>query len=80
MLGLSGVAYDRALQLAGLVPGRRDWMRYINRFLVTHGIIGVRGSRLGEGSRRHGAISAGASQSKFDRQAHRLWRLARAGD
>ena len=38
-LGLSENAYSRALQLAQLAPGRADWLRYINHFLVTIGAL-----------------------------------------
>ena len=38
-LGLSEKAYLRALQLADLVPGRTDWLRYIDRFLVAIGAL-----------------------------------------
>ncbi len=38
-LGLNERAYSRALQLAGLVPDRTDWLRYIDRFLVTIGVL-----------------------------------------
>ncbi len=38
-LGLSENAYSRALQLAELAPGRSDWLRYINHFLATIGVL-----------------------------------------
>ena len=38
-LGLSEKACSRALQLAGLTPGRIDWLRYIDRFLITIGVL-----------------------------------------
>ena len=38
-LGLSEKACSRALQLAGLTPGRIDWLRYIDRFLTTIGVL-----------------------------------------
>jgi len=38
-LGLGADAYARALQLAGLEPKRADWLRYIDRFLVTTGAL-----------------------------------------
>ena len=36
-LNLSESAFSRALQLAELTPGRSDWLRYINHFLMTIG-------------------------------------------
>ncbi len=38
-LALSENVYSRALQLAELAPGRSDWLRYINHFLVTIGAL-----------------------------------------
>ena len=38
-LSLSENACSRALQLAGLAPGRSDWLRYINHFLMTVGTL-----------------------------------------
>ncbi len=38
-LGLSKKAYSRALQLSELAPDRSDWLRYINHFLVTIGVL-----------------------------------------
>ena len=38
-LGLSEKACERALQLGGMQPGRNDWLRYIDQFLVTIGAL-----------------------------------------
>jgi uncharacterized membrane protein len=38
-LSLSEKAVSRALQLAQLAAGRSDWLRYINRFLMTVGAL-----------------------------------------
>ena len=38
-LSLSENACSRALQLAELAPGRSDWLRYINHFLMTVGAL-----------------------------------------
>jgi hypothetical protein len=36
-LGLDEVGYRRAVALGGLEPGRRDWLRYLDRFLTAVG-------------------------------------------
>jgi len=38
-LHLSEAAYARAREIAGLVPQQRDWLRYIDRFLVAIGAV-----------------------------------------
>lgn len=38
-LQLDDVAYRRALEIAGLVPNRADWLRYIDRFLTAIGVL-----------------------------------------
>lgn len=38
-LDLDEAAYSRALEIAGLVPTRADWIRYISRFLMAIGVL-----------------------------------------
>jgi uncharacterized membrane protein len=38
-LALDDVAYRRAVDLAGLVPDRRDWQRFLDRFLIAVGAL-----------------------------------------
>lgn len=38
-LDLSEISYSRALELAQLAPGRTDWLRYIDYFLTTIGVM-----------------------------------------
>lgn len=38
-LALDAVAYRRAVALAGLAPDRRDWLRYLDHFLIAVGAL-----------------------------------------
>ena len=38
-LRLSDAAYQRAIALAGLIPDRSDWLRYIDHFLIAVGAL-----------------------------------------